>query len=303
MNNTMINLWRKVKFFGGKYAPEIMIGSAIVAGAGAIVLSCRGTLKVDRILDEHKRKMDEINNAAETLPDDYTEEDVQADKRKLFIGTGIEIAKAYFPAACCAGASVAMMIGARNVLANRNAVAIAALESTAAAFSSYRDRVRERLGAEAEKDILIGKDFETEQVEVKNGKKTEIVENVKETYNPDKNVQCSPYSRFFSEDTTKRFQPNSPEYNKSFLENCQMQANIDLHMNGFLFLNDVYSMLGFEQTPEGQLVGWLDSSEDEPMKDISFGIDRYDLNKRAFNCDEEVWLLDFNVDGVIFDKI
>ena len=69
-----------------------------------------------------------------------------------------------------------------------------------------------------------------------------------------------------------------------------------------LFLNEVYDMIGFEHTPEGAVAGWVKDNGDGF---VSFGLD--DVNnesaRRFVNGEDNVVLLDFNVDGIIFDKI
>ena len=91
-----------------------------------------------------------------------------------------------------------------------------------------------------------------------------------------------------------------------FLRAQQQYANDLLVARGHLFLNEVYDMLGIERTKAGQVVGWIyDPKNPNGDNYIDFGI--YDVNKaknRDFvNGYEPVILLDFNVDGNIWDKM
>ena len=64
-------------------------------------------------------------------------------------------------------------------------------------------------------------------------------------------------------------------------------------------------MLGFPRTPEGAVCGWL-WEKDPNAKDgfIDFGIfDRGNKDIRDTHFGRDGYLLDFNVDGVIFDKL
>jgi hypothetical protein len=83
-------------------------------------------------------------------------------------------------------------------------------------------------------------------------------------------------------------------------------ANEKLKAQGYLFLNDVYEMLGIKKCREGQVVGWI-YNEKNPVGDnfVDFGIYNYDDPRaRDFvNGYERVILLDFNVDGNILDLI
>ena len=80
----------------------------------------------------------------------------------------------------------------------------------------------------------------------------------------------------------------------------QAQANDMLHARGHIFLNEVYDMLGIPRTEDGQLVGWIKGGND-----VDFGI--YNMYKEAnrdfVNGYEPVVLLDFNVDGLIYNKL
>ena len=89
-----------------------------------------------------------------------------------------------------------------------------------------------------------------------------------------------------------------------FLKAQQQYANDLLRARGRLFLNEVYDMLGIPKSKAGQVVGWV-YDEENPVGDnyVDFGI--YDLSKervrRFVNGDERNILLDFNVDGNIWE--
>ena len=112
------------------------------------------------------------------------------------------------------------------------------------------------------------------------------------------------FSRIFYEGNPG-WDPN-PQYTLKFLKDQQKYANDRLEAEGFLFLNDVYEMLGFNRTKEGQYIGWI-YDERNPIGDnfVDFGI--YDLHNdakiRFVNGDERGILLEFNHDGNILEKI
>lgn len=90
---------------------------------------------------------------------------------------------------------------------------------------------------------------------------------------------------------------NNPTMNIITLQMAQTQANFKVRARGFIFLNEVHEMLGLSWTSQGQLVGWIFDPNDE-SNFIDFGINPTpeDLEINAFR-------LEFNVDGVIYDKI
>lgn len=112
----------------------------------------------------------------------------------------------------------------------------------------------------------------------------------------------SPYARYFDEDSTAW--TKNPECNKLFLLTQQNYANEKLKARGYLFLNEVYDMLGLPRTKAGQVIGWM-YEEQYPIGDnyVDFGIFDSKTNRSFVNGYENSVLLDFNVDGNILDRI
>jgi hypothetical protein len=89
-----------------------------------------------------------------------------------------------------------------------------------------------------------------------------------------------------------------------FFINCQQNyANERLRARGHIFLNEVYDMLGFERTKQGAVVGWLLNGEGDGYVDFGVFKNNEDTVSRFLNHHERNILLDFNVDGIIYDKI
>ena len=111
----------------------------------------------------------------------------------------------------------------------------------------------------------------------------------------------SQYARFF--DKNCACWTHEAEMNLMFLKHCELHANNLLQHNGHLFLNEVYDMLGIGRTKAGAMVGWI-YSEDNTVGDnrVDFGLTK-DTAKDFVNGRVNTVLLDFNVDGPIFDRI
>ena len=129
----------------------------------------------------------------------------------------------------------------------------------------------------------------------------EVIENEDEICHEFDDETVSPYARFFGPNEDMAIRNN---YDRLFfLKLTQDRANDLLRMRGYLFLNDVYEMLGMERSKAGQLVGWV-YDEKNPIGDnyVDFGI--YDSrNERFVNGYYHTALLDFNVDGNILDYL
>lgn len=107
------------------------------------------------------------------------------------------------------------------------------------------------------------------------------------------------HARWFGPDSsvwTDQFKDS--DYRLVFLKYVERYANDILRARGHLFLNEVYDMLGLVRTVTGQLVGW---TYDE-TEHISFYLYSKD-NSDFINGYTDKAILDFNVDGIIVDKI
>lgn len=289
-----------------KHSPEILMVAGVVGTVASTVLACKATLKVNEVLEEKKNTIDAIHTCLENETIEYTEEDSKKDLTILYAQTGIKLVKLYAPAVILGALSITSIVAGHRILKKRNLALAAAYAVVDKGFKDYRKRVVERFGEELDKELrynLKAKEIE-EVVKDKDGneKVEKKVVNVVDSENPLNGV--SEYAKFFDEVSTNW--SKDPEYNLMFLRRQQDWANEKLKATGYLFLNEVYDMLGIPRTQAGQVVGWIyDKKNPNGDNYVDFGI--YDVHseaKRGFvNGVERSILLDFNVDGVIYDKI
>lgn len=286
-----------------KNSPKIAFAGGLAAGAGSIVLACRSTLKLSDTLDEFEtRKLVSENlhkmqgQPGYEVEEEYTDKQYAHDQMVIKVKTVLAVTKLYAPAAGLAMLSVALLTGSHVTLTKRNASLTAAYASVDQAFEKYRERVRVDQGEDRDREYRYGTRTVEEVTETADGKK----KTVKKTRVADH--EMSDYARFFD-----KFCPNwspSPEQNNFFLKAQMGYLNNLLQARGHVFLNEVYDAIGIERSQAGAVVGWvLDQGGDNY---IDFGIFDDDKNERVrdfVNGRENSILLDFNVDGVIFDKI
>lgn len=110
-----------------------------------------------------------------------------------------------------------------------------------------------------------------------------------------------PYVRYFGE--TSFGWCKDPELNHVFLLQQQNYANELLKSRGYLFLNEVFDMLGFPRTQVGQICGWVYDLENPIGGNfVSFGL--YDAaNHEDVVRDTNVFRLNFNVAGSILERL
>lgn len=273
-----------------KHSPTLLFAGGVIGVVAAAVLASRATLKLEEELDEHVRLMEKINVAEDV--EQFTEKDTAKARAIVYVRTFGRIARLYAPAVATGSISIFMLTGSHMILTRRNLAVTAAYASMEKAFEEYRKRVIEEYGEDADEKMRHGA-FSTEVVQTDNGELT-----LKRFQFP---TDMSRYARFF-DDTNQNWSPVA-EYNRIFLEAQQNWATNMLNARGHLFLNEVYDHLGMERSQEGSVVGWLRGVGDSF---VDFGLFARDGSRqlRLFvNGGEPSVLLDFNVCGVIWDKI
>ena len=296
--------YNKVNIKVKKHSPEILAGVGVVGIVASGIMACKATLKLSDILDETEETLNKIKEVSEDEKYDekYSEEDAKKDTAIVYVQTGVKIVKLYLPALTLGACSIGCMLTSNNILRKRNAALGAAYMTVDKSFKEYRKRVVERFGEEVEHELrydIKAKTFEKTEVD-KKGKEKTVTEEVKIS----ELDTVSDYARLFDECCAAW--EKDPEYNLMFLKSQQAYANDKLKANGYLFLNEVYDMLGIPRSRAGQVVGWIYDPEC-PVGDnyVDFGL--YDCSRekvREFiNGYERSILLDFNVDGVIWDLI
>ncbi len=291
-----------------KYSPEILTAAGIIGTVGSTVLACKATLKVEDILDEAKKKSNLINAVHDgeiEVDAEYTDKDYSKDLLVNRTQTAVKLIKLYGPAITLGALSITAILGGQHILRKRNVAVMAAYKLCEESFANYRARVKDELGEEKDRQFYYGITEETvkDKVKSKDGKTKTVTTKVEKA--PDH--LYSQYARFFDE--ANENWDKSPEQNMYFLKMVQNQMNDKLKARGHVFLNEVYDALGFERSEAGQLVGWVWNKDNTAMEAgdgyIDFGIfDGNSYAKRAFvNGDERSILLDFNIDGMIYDLI
>lgn len=295
---------------GEKHLPDILTGGGIIVGIVGVVKACKATLKVDRILEDREEKAQAIEDVHDGITsvkegETYTDEDYENDKKVLKVNTVKEVIKAYALPVGLLVASVVMILAGHGILMKRNGALAAGFTALQGAFNQYRSRVAEWVGPEEEQMIFNGYRAEVVEDNHDNPEKDEnghsVATRKTNIVAPDGAYSLSPYAKVFDESNPNW--SNTPEYTKLFLTNQQNYFNDLLRSRGHVFLNDVYRKLGFEDTSAGAVVGWVIGKNRDNF--IDFGLGNINsLSCRQFiNGESPYVMLDFNVDGVIYDLI
>jgi hypothetical protein len=269
-------------------SPTVMVGAGVVGIVATAVLASRATLKVDQVLLEAQKDLSAINDI--TSPS-FTEEDKLQARAWIYTKAGFGIAKLYAPALTVGVVTISCFVGSHNIMQKRNASLAAAYTAVDKAYKSYRKRVQDKLGVEEERDLYYDakpEDHVNEKGEVSVVKKA--------------SGGFSPYMALFDE-RSHNWSPRA-ETNILFLRCQQVWANERLQSRGYLFLNEVLDALDINITQAGQQVGWIRNGDGDNY--VDFGIFDDEMKPEHYDFftgrENAVWL-DFNVDGLILNKI
>ena len=304
ISNKLTRAFGKTKLKVKKYSPEILVVAGCIGVVGTVVSACKATTKLSAVLDEGKKNIDQLHDYVEThgYSEEYTEQDGKKDLAIMYTQTGLQLTKLYAPAVILGTLSITAILTSNNMLRKRNVALAAAYTAVNTSFKEYRGRVVERFGKELDRELRYNiKEKEVEETVVnEDGTETTVKKTVRVA---DPNA---------IDDTSKIWYEGNPgwskdpEFNLMYLKKQQAYANDLLKSRGYLFLNEVYEILGFPRTAAGQQIGWI-YDEKNPIGDnfVDFGIyDIHDEQKVNFvNGYERSIILEFNHDGNILEYI
>lgn len=269
-------------------SPHIFFAAGVVGVIGGAVLASRATLKLEETLDEIKEDIDAVKDMsirAGLQDPGYTEQDHYKDLGYVYGKSAIAVVKLYGPSVLVGVVSIAALTGSHIQLTRRNTALTVTLAGISKAFDEYRGRVRKEVGEPREKELY-------QNIEVVEHKGEQIIRKI------DNTNALSQYAVIWDEGSIRW--KKDPELNRMFLQHQQNYHNDILHTRGFVFLNEVYEALGLPLTTKGQIVGWMIHGDGDNY--IDFGL--FESRSAAFiNNQERSIVLDFNVDGVIYDRI
>lgn len=274
-------------------APQIMLAAGVVGAVTATVFACKATVEFNDTVKEARAQIEDIRSN-DTISDDERSKAITS----CYLKTAVRGVSLYMPAVVLGGLSIASIVTSNRILQERNVALATAYVGLENKFKSYRERVIDRVGEQVEYEIYNGLKAKevTETVVDENGEEHTVTKTVYEKTGDG----CSMYEALF--DQKSRSYENDPNYNLMFVQQCERNANIKLHRQGHLFLNEVLDMLDLPRTKAGNIVGWVYNDADCDICGVDFGLGQ--PRCREFLAGHEccVWL-DFNVQGNILNKV
>lgn len=280
-----------------KNSPQLLFAGGIALMGATVVSACRGTLKLEAVLNDIHQDREDIQRVADRNPDKYSDRDIAKLNAYVSMRGMARITKLYLPALSFGVAAVACLTGSNHILSKRNAGLSAALAATDKALKDYRGRVVDQLGEDKELELWRNEKTEMKPVLDDEGRETKSKKKVTT------GGGRSPYACLWGQDTSTEWDPQ-PEYNLAKLRAVQNYCTMMLNRRGHLFLNDVFDELGMDRTPTGAVVGWLKDGEGDGY--VDFGVlsrgEEIEFLHFVTGHEAHIWL-DFNVDGEIWRNI
>lgn len=296
---TLRKSFKKAQLTVRKHSPEILMVAGVIGTVAGAVMACKETLELEDVLDECKQEKMELEEQY-AMCEEYSEDALKKDQVKLTIKQAAKIVKLYAPSVIMEVTSIGVIFASNDIMRKRNASMAAAYATLNSMYKRYRQNVIESYGEEVDKDMRFGVKHEKVTEIDEDGNKVKIDARIVDLDNTA--LAISDYSRFFQAGC-KGFDASSGRYNLLYLKGIQAMFNNKLIADGYVMLNDVYRELGFDTIPEGWSIGWV-YDEENPIGDnyIDFGLyEARNKNQRAVNDWEPVILMDFNVDGNLYE--
>lgn len=294
----------KVGLVLSKHSPAML---SVIGGVGVVataVLASQETLRVKEAIEPHVENLELISATLEDESKQYSDQDALHDRTVIYTRLGRDLLKLYAPALIVGVLTVASIAASHRISAKRIAGLTAAYGALDQSYRRYRGRVEQALGKEGMKDL---------DTKIREQAKQDIAERRK----PDADISEIGDSIFDMAGASQYavlYDENAATWNKnrnlstSILHAQENYANDLLNCRGYVMLNEVYAGLGLPQTSAGAVVGWIRKDDGGADGYITFGdwdVNYFDDIYKDVDgvCEARRWILDFNVDGVIWDRI
>jgi NifU-like protein involved in Fe-S cluster formation len=304
LSKTAIKVGMKLR----KASPELLLVGGIIAGGAAIVTACKATKKVvedeNNDISQCREELEAIRKEKEENPEQIDIQELSRrigkKKWKVLLKLAGKYAKAYGIPIFLAILSLVLVLASHGVLKKRYVSTTLAYKALDEAFKDYRERIKEAVGEEKELHYFNGTH--------EGGEDTVIDENgeshTKKIAVKDKVKANSPYEFDFNARTAPGNWEANSDYNYMFLKSAENYLNDLLNARGHVFMNEALDAVGLKRTKEGAVVGWIKGYGGDDYVDLGFS--EYYTDEYS-DAQSEGYLqnihLNFNVDGLIWDKI
>lgn len=289
----------KASLVVSKHAPAILTAMGVAAFTTSTALAVKESFTLTSEVYDDLLEISELKESPEPAEKEAQQE-LATRRAKTYGRFVLKVANHYRPALIAGAIGTVSVVAAHRLSAKRIAGLTMAVAAADESLRKYKSAIEKAFGTEAVQEAL-SKSREAilaEAVKVdEDGNESVDDESVLDQYG------MSQYAVVFDENASL-WEPNE-DFDIMMLNAQEKYLNNKLMCDGYVLLNDAYTTLGLPKTSAGAVVGWVYKGG-EGDGYISFG-DFESCNVRHYDAarGREVtdFFLDFNVDGVIWDKI
>lgn len=230
----------KLVFKTKKNSPAILLVSGIAAGTGAVVLGYKAGPKVEKIVDQMEADK---------------EANVEINKAQV----AKDVAKAIAPTVAAGAFAVGTIIWSHKIQTNRITTLAGVLSITQAANRKLESGIKRKFGEEVLNEIVNYDETLVDTVD-ENGE-------VKETMESKLSELDKTLSEWWHD---SELYTNDHGYNIAQIQAIEKACDNKLFSRGFLYLNEVRELLGYDKIRNGALLGWT-------------GGDYFEINAQVIN--------------------
>lgn len=305
--STVTRVFSQVGMKLSKHSPHILIASGIIAmGAGVV------SAALETSAASENEELAAHLGAWSTVTSETVE-----DKRVYISAKGIlgaKIAKnflfAYRKTLLFTTCGAALIVSGHAIQTRRYLGLVAAYSAVDRALKNYKAGVAEVFGSEGVRKMQnwVNERSQDEFVPEEAGDDKPIVKDLEDLkamgIRPHRiDIEgLSPYARVYGPGC-EDWEGNR-DHDEIMLSTTQAYFNDRLVARGHVFLNEVYDALGISRTPAGAVVGWTYDRNGDNYMDLNIGdyIDDYVGDGDSTEVYRS-WIIDPNVQGVIWDQI
>lgn len=228
-----------------EHSPELLMSFGIVTMIAGTFVCVK---KAERHIENkyaRDMKMEEIVDKAGEEEGLMTEEEAKKEVRKEARRYVVEEIKIWSLPVALEMSGVALIFASNHIMRKRVAGLTAAFTTVSTAFDQYRERVRERYGDEVDQSIMMGeKQITVGTIDEKGKIKKETIT----VADPD----ISSIGRYMTSSNDQW--SDSESFMNNFFSMQMSYATDLLRAKGFVTLNDLYDLVGFQEDTEAGIV-------------------------------------------------
>ena len=243
-------------------SPEILLVAGVVGVIASTVMACVATKKAVDIISDHNINRDRMKDDYVTVDEDGNpiddenkelDEVSRTDIWKLYGRTGMLLVKTYAIPVALGTASIICIFSSHGIMRRRNAGLLVAYSALEKGFDEYRNKVRDLIGEEQEREIAYGiVNGETRHTYIgDDGNEVTVVNN-----GPISNGLLSPYARYFDAYAIYGWKGDVAE--DTALDGAIGYANQRLYAKDgqVITLNEILRDIGYSEDTSGASAGW-----------------------------------------------